>query len=95
MFDPKNVVDKRKYMHKEMRTNSFVQMHRTSFTKFCADICDGKMPVSSEDTYLFYICDRFNNHYKAVDFKKNRGIYDAKRIEKLKSKLEEVERNNG
>ena len=89
MYDP-DLVNGDKHSHKNKRTSSFVQMHRTSFTKWCAEIAGEKLPVPSQDTFMFYVCERFGNHYKAINFKSDHGMYNARRIKKLEDKLLEI-----
>lgn len=93
MFDGKNLIKGVKYQHERYRTNSFVQMNSTKFTKFCNKLCEGKMRFASEDTFMFYVCDRLNYPFKAVDLKEETGMYNSVDINKLAFKLKELEKN--
>ena len=75
MIDDGKIEDNRFY-HNVTRTISFVQLHRTKFTKFCVGLLkQRRLPVPSQDTYMFYVCNRFDPHLVGTrNFKKNHGF---------------------
>jgi len=54
-------IDGRRFYHNTKRTISFVQMHRTKFTRFCVKLLrEKKLPAPTQDTFMFYVANRFD-----------------------------------
>jgi len=92
-------IEKNRFYHNTKRTISFVQLHETRFTKFCIKLLkERKLPVPSQDTFMYYVCDRFDkqrigimNFKKRFGFTQGRGKHGPERI---KAQLEEIDRKN-
>lgn len=69
-------IEGRRFYHKVKRTISFAQMHRTKFTRFCVKLLkEHKLPAPTQDTFMFYVANRFNPEtVGVVNFKKNYGF---------------------
>lgn len=76
-------IKKNRYYHE--RTNSFVQLHSTEFTKQAADLAGDRLPVPSQDTYLWYVAMALNKKICRYDFKRKCGLYNKKTAEQIKS----------
>jgi len=92
-------IEGRRFYHNVKRTISFVQLHRTKFTKFCIKLLrDRKMPAPTQDTFFFYVCNRFDPHLAGVmNFKKHYGFTQGKGKlggDWFKNRMEEVDREN-
>lgn len=87
LFDEKNV-EGRRYNHK--RVASYVQCHKSDFVKLAANIAGDKMPVPSQDTYLWYVAERSGSKWHRHNFKRFSGISNASDVEKLKRCLDDV-----
>lgn len=93
MFNEKYANGKR-YYHPEKRTISFIQLNSTKFTRWCAKLCKGRLPVPSQDTYMYYIADRFKSPIKITNFKRLYGFDQSKGMDHLIKRLADVEREN-
>jgi len=89
-----------RFYHDVKRTISYIQLHKTKFTRFCVKCLGGKtrLPVPSQDTYMFYICNRFDPHLVGImNFKRNHGFTQGRGklgAEHIKQKLIEVDASN-
>jgi len=88
----------RRFYHKTKRTISFVQLHKTKFTKFCVSLLrERKLPVPSQDTFMFYVQNRFDPEFVGVkNFKRFYGFTQGKgrgrdALDNIKKKLAEVD----
>lgn len=66
-----------RFYHK--RVSSFIQLHQTDFTIKAAILAGNKLPIPSQDTFLFYIASRLGLKIKRHNFKKHNGIRHSKR----------------
>lgn len=92
-------IEKNRFYHNVKRTISFIQLHKTKFTKFCVSLLkERKLPAPTQDTYMFYVANRFDPHTVGIKhFKKHFGFTQGRGKqgpEHIKQKLEEVERMN-
>ena len=69
-------IEGNRFYHNVGRTISFIQLHKTKFTKFCVGLLKSRrLPVPSQDTYMFYVCNRFDPHLVGTrNFKKHHGF---------------------
>jgi lipopolysaccharide biosynthesis glycosyltransferase len=69
-------VDGRRFYHNTKRTISFIQLHKSKFTRFCVSLIKGdRLPIPSQDTYMFFVCNRFDPHLGGTaNFKRNHGF---------------------
>jgi len=67
---------KNRFYHNVKRTISFIQLHKTRFTKFCVKSCrERRLPAPTQDTFMFYMAQRFNPSSMGImNFKKNYGF---------------------
>lgn len=89
-------VEGNRFYHNRKRTISFAQLHKTRFTKFCVKLLkERRLPAPTQDTYMFYICSRFDpEHIGIKNFKKNYGFTQGKgkwKVEYMRRKLQEVD----
>jgi len=92
-------IEGRRFYHKTRRTISFIQLHKTRFTKFCVSLFkERKLPAPTQDTVLFYIQNRFDPEYVGTgNFKKSCGFTQGRGrlgAEHIKRKIQEVEEKN-
>ena len=92
-------IEGRRFYHNVKRTISFIQLHKLKFTKFCVGLLrDRKLPCPSQDTYMFYVCNRFDPHLVGImNFKRFYGFTQGRGkrgVEHIKQKLQEVEEMN-
>ena len=92
-------IEGNRFYHKSKRTISYIQLHKTKFTKFCVSLFKEKrLPCPSQDTTCFYIQNRFDPELVGVgNFKKNHGFLQGngrRGIESVKTAVENVEKNN-
>jgi hypothetical protein len=80
MFEEKNV-NKNKYWHK--RLQSIVQLHRSDFVRYAANLADERLPVPSHDTYLWYVAVRSGLPVKRHNFKKHSGVCHQKDLNSI------------
>lgn len=93
-------LDGRRFYHNTKRTISFIQLHKLRFTKFCVSLLkERRLPIPSQDTYMFFVCNRFDPHLGGVaNFKRNHGFTQGnsrRPVEELSKKIEEVDEING
>lgn len=69
-------IEGNRFYHSKKRTISFIQLHKTRFTQFCVKLLkQRRLPVPSQDTYMFFVCDRFDPHLVGTrNFKKEFGF---------------------
>ncbi len=69
-------IEGRRFYHNTRRTISFIQLHKTKFTKFCVGLCrERRLPAPTQDTFMFFVCNRFDPHMVGTaNFKKNHGF---------------------
>jgi hypothetical protein len=89
-------IDGRRFYHNVRRTISFIQLHKTKFTRFCVKLLKTKkLPAPTQDTYMFYVANRFDSKSVGVmNFKKLCGFTQGKGklgAEHIHQKLMEVE----
>jgi len=54
-------VEGNRFYHNTKRTISFIQLHKTRFTKFCIKLLrERKLPAPTQDTFMFYVANRFD-----------------------------------
>jgi len=90
-----------RFFHNKKRTISFIQFHRSKFVRFCVKLLkEPRLPVPSHDTFLFYVCDRFDptqigigNFKKNHGFTQGRGKLGAKHIKEQLDKVDELNKN--
>lgn len=90
-------IDGTRFFHNTKRTISFIQLHKTKFTKFCVKLLrERKLPAPTQDTFCFYIANRFDPHtVGTMNFKKNFGFAQGngrKGIEAIRKRLSDVEK---
>ena len=93
-------IEGRRFYHNVKRTISFIQLHKTKFTKFCVKLLrERKLPAPTQDTYMFYVANRFDPHTVGiVNFKKHYGFTQGRGksgADSIKLKLDEVDKANG
>lgn len=74
-----------RFYHKGRRTISFIQLHKTKFTRFCVKLLkERKLPSPTQDTYMYYVAYRFDptsigvkNFKKEFGFTQGRGKMGA------------------
>jgi hypothetical protein len=89
-------IDGRRFYHNTKRTISFIQLHKTKFTKFCVSLCrERRLPVPTQDTFMFFVCNRFDPHLGGVaNFKANHGFTQGnsrRPVEELAEKIRQVD----
>lgn len=92
-------IEGRRFYHNKSRTISFIQLHKTKFTRFCVKLCrEKRLPAPTQDTFMFFVCDRFDPHLAGhANFKKNHGFVQGngrRGVEEIRRKLKEVDDNN-
>jgi len=92
-------VEGNRFYHNKKRTISFCQLHKTKFTQFCVKILKGnRLPAPTQDTYMFYVADRFSpDKIGIVNFKRDHGFTQGRGksgAEAINEKLLEVDRKN-
>jgi hypothetical protein len=67
---PENIPLKERHGHK--RIASFICLQKTKFTRKCAALCSdtGVLPVPSQDTFAWYVCERTSKKWLRCNFKK-------------------------
>jgi len=91
-------IEGNRFYHNVKRTISFIQLHKTRFTQFCVKLLrEKKLPAPTQDTYMFYVANRFNPETVGImNFKKNYGFTQGKGklgADHIRQRLEEVEKN--
>jgi lipopolysaccharide biosynthesis glycosyltransferase len=92
-------IEGRRFYHNVKRTISFVQLHKTKFTKFCVSLLrERRLPAPTQDTFMFYVANRFDPHTVGiVNFKRHHGFTQGRGksgAEHIRQKLQEVEEAN-
>jgi len=93
-------IEGRRFYHNVKRTISYIQLHRTKFTRFCVKLLrEKKLPAPTQDTFFFYVCNRFDpqlvgimNFKKQYGFTQGRGKLGAEHIKKKLAQVEEMNR---
>jgi hypothetical protein len=69
-------IEGRRFYHSKKRTASFIQLHKTEFSKFCVKIIKGnKLPCPSHDTFMYYVANRFDpSSVGTRNFKRHYGF---------------------
>jgi len=85
-----------RFFHNTKRTISFIQLHKTQFTKFCVKLLrERKLPAPTQDTFFFYVANRFDPKSVGImNFKKKFGFTQGKGklgAEYIRKKVMEVE----
>jgi len=92
-------VEGNRFYHNKKRTISYIQLHKTKFTEFCVKLIKGKrLPAPTQDTYMFYVADRFcPDKIGTVNFKRDHGFTQGRGKggpENIIKKLLEVDKKN-
>ena len=92
-------IEGNRFYHNKRRTISYIQLHKTKFTRFCVKLLKAKkLPVPSQDTYMFFVCDRFDPHLVGVrNFKREHGFTQGNSrqgVDVLKKRVEDVDKMN-
>jgi lipopolysaccharide biosynthesis glycosyltransferase len=89
-------IDGSRFFHNVGRTISYVQLHKTRFTRFCVKLLsERKLPAPTQDTYMFYIGNRFDpSCVGRKNFKKHYGFTQGNGragVDAIKARLQLVE----
>ena len=90
----------RRFYHNTKRTISFIQLHKSQFTRFCVKLLGDadRLPAPTQDTYMFFVANRFDPHTVGrKNFKRDYGFTQGKGklgAEHIKEKLAEVDLSN-
>ena len=92
-------IDGKRFYHDTKRTISFIQLHKTKFTKFCVRLCrESKLPAPTQDTFMFYVANRFDPLAVGTkNFKKDHGFSQGnsrRSVETLVAQIQAVEDAN-
>ena len=93
-------VEGNRFYHNKKRTISFIQLHKTKFTRFCVKLLGGKnkLPAPTQDTYMFFVCDRFDPQFVGTaDFKRNHGFIQGNGklgAEVINQRLKQIDEEN-
>ena len=92
-------IEGRRFYHNVKRTISFIQLHKTKFSKFCVSLLrTRKLPAPTQDTFYFFVQNRFNpENVGTMNFKRHHGFTQGRGkrgVEHIKEKLAEVEKEN-
>lgn len=73
-------IDGNRFFHNKRRTISYIQLHKTKFTRFCVSLLkEKKLPAPTQDTYMFFVCDRFDPQFiGTANFKKDHGFVQGR-----------------
>lgn len=93
-----------RFYHNVKRTISFIQFHKTRFSRFCVKLLKEdpethlkRLPAPSHDTFYFYVIQRFDPHLMATrNFKRDRGFTQGRGrlgAEYIKQCVEQVDIN--
>ena len=94
MYD-KAYVKGRKYFHPGKRTISFVQLNSTGFTRLCVELAGGeRLPVPSQDTYMYYVANRLGLKWGSTNFKRRRGFNQGRGADHITRSLEALKIRN-
>ena len=97
-------IEGNRFYHNTKRTISFIQLHKTKFTKFCCGLIKEdpathlkRLPAPTQDTFMFYVANRFNPETVGVmNLKKHCGFTQGKGklgADHIRNKIAEVEKN--
>lgn len=86
-----------RFYHNKKRTISYIQLHKTRFTQFCVKLLkERRLPVPSQDTFMFFVCDRFDPHLVGTrNFKRDHGFTQGNSrlgVDILKQKVDEADK---
>lgn len=89
-------IEGNRFYHKTKRTISYIQLHKTRFTKFCVKLLKArKLPCPSQDTTMFFIANRFDPETVGIgNFKRHHGFTQGRGrlgADHIKQKVEEAE----
>jgi hypothetical protein len=89
----------RRFYHDKKRTISFIQLHKTKFSKFCVSLCrERRLPVPTQDTFMYFVCNRFDPHLGGVaNFKRHHGFTQGnsrRPVSELEDKIKQVDVDN-
>lgn len=89
-------IDGDRFFHNKKRTISFIQLHKTRFTKYCVKLFGkNRLPAPTQDTTMFYILDRLDpSKIGTGNFKKDYGFTQGNGrmgAENIKLKLLEID----
>ena len=92
-------IDENRFFHNRRRTISFIQLHKTRFTRYCVKVFGRKrLPAPTQDTTMFYIADRIEPESIGIgNFKKDYGFTQGNGrlgAENIRQKILEVDRMN-
>jgi hypothetical protein len=92
-------IEGRRFYHNTKRTISFVQLHKTKFSKFCIGLLKKRrMPIPSQDTFYFYVENRFDPHLVGImNFKKHYGFTQGRGkmgSDWFENKMKEIDKQN-
>jgi len=97
-------IEGNRFYHNTKRTISFIQLHKSKFTRFCVSLLKDdengfkRLPAPTQDTYCFYVANRFNPETVGIgNFKKHCGFTQGKGklgAEHIKKRVEEVDKRN-
>ena len=82
IFDSSRVRGRR-YYHR--RTASFVQLEKTALTRTAVRLGGDRLPVPSQDTYLFYLATLLGHPVGSANFKKHHGMNNKTDIAALRA----------
>lgn len=94
----KNNIKNNRYYHK--RTNSFIQLHSTEFTRIAAALSKDRLPVPSQDTYLWFVSQALRRPIRLYNFKRFGGMRNKRNAHQLEkvlsiSKIENIKLHVG
>jgi len=89
-------IEGNRFYHNTKRTISFIQLHKTKFTRFCVKLLnERRLPAPTQDTFMFFVANRFDpDHVGVKNFKKGYGFQQGKLkmgSEGMRQKLLEVD----
>ena len=93
-------IEGRRFYHNTKRTISFIQLHKTKFTKFCVKLFrERRLPAPTQDTTMFFIANRFDPETVGyMNFKKNFGFMQGngrRGVEDIRKRINDVDIANG
>lgn len=91
-------IEGRRFYHNTKRTISYIQLHKTKFTRFCVNLLrERRLPAPTQDTYMFFVCNRFDPQFVGVkNFKRDYGFTQGNSrlgVDVLKARVDEVDAN--
>uniref|UniRef100_A0A6M3LQK4 Uncharacterized protein n=1 Tax=viral metagenome TaxID=1070528 RepID=A0A6M3LQK4_9ZZZZ len=78
-------IEGRRFYHNTKRTISFIQLHKTRFTKFCVGLLKKRrLPVPSQDSFMYFVANRFAPETIGImNFKRDYGFVQGRCKEKI------------